>query len=1140
MNKLMRWLEQKHLSIKLALGLSFAESPISQLQKSIEDLAAGNLNVKIPLTDYPNEIGDIARSLKVLQKVSRGMELQRLMKQSLIDIDQVLLAITTYTEFGQVLSSEVIPMLRMVYGALYILDSKKQILNHVGGYGCDESMHTMSFAVGQGLIGQAAKDCKKIILEIPTSSIIGVSTGLGIVGIQHALILPIVHHDNVLGVFEVGSLVPIDSWSTEFLDNLIPALAEKLQILVGNVATRELLQETLEQSEFMMRQSAQLEEQTVEMEMQQLELKDTESWFRSIIELAPEAIFVMNDNSEIILCNPKAEMIFGYAARELDWKIIDTLLSDSIFTLPVYGKTMGVRKDGSQFPVEVSLSYLPNLGGRGECACVAMRDITIATQAADTIRDAKELAENATKMKSDFLSNMSHEIRTPMNAILGMSHLVLKTDLTPRQSDYVKKIQGAGQHLLDIINDILDFSKIEAGKLDVENTDFEFVKVLDNLVNLISEKTHEKGLELLFDIDKNVPQFLNGDSLRLSQILINYSNNAVKFTKQGEIVISAKVLEETETEVFLHFAVSDTGIGLTSKNKDKLFQPFQQADTSTSRKYGGTGLGLAIAKQLAELMHGEVGVDSEIGKGSTFWFTAKLGKAEGKGKGKEKSLMPSPDLRGRHVLIVDDNEMARHILNDLLISMSFKVAEVKSGEDALKIIQKFDAEGTPFEVIYLDWRMPEMDGIETAQAIQDLSLNHAPHIIMVTAHGREEVIKEIEYAGIENILIKPLNASILFDTMMRVLGHEDEKDVRVTHCDVRVTHCVTTSLEDLAIIKGAAILIVEDIELNQEVAMGLLEDGGFDVHIANDGKEAVEMVAKNNYDIVLMDMQMPVMDGVTATIEIRKDARFKDLPIVAMTANAMQQDREACAAAGMNDHVAKPIDPDELFRALLKWIKPKHTVTSSATRSAKKSAAKQDNDLPIIEGLDVELGLKRVIGKKPLYFNMLRKYGMNQENTSNELRAALAANDYATAERVVHSAKGVSGNIGASDLQAMAGEIEKMIHEKVAIESILIKITPFEIAQKAMLTALKAQLPPDPALVVLSTVDMSNVDTSKATEILANLRQLLTENDSEADDVFQDNLDVIRVTLGEDVFSKVNAVMQQFNFKKALEFLSVN
>ncbi len=1105
----------------------YVQIPLNSIIESIRKIASGQLKEEVYGTERGDCVGDIARALKVLQGVSGEMELQRMMKQSLADIDQALITTTNYAEFGDALSSKIVPMLNMVYSALYIFDAKKQLLNRVAGYGCDDSQHTSHFALGQGLVGQAAKDGKKITLKLPENSGVVITTGLGQAGIHEELILPIIHKDRLLAVLELGSMATIDNWASELLDNLVPMLAEKMQILSGTVATVELLKETLEQADRMAQQSAQLEDQTIEMEMQQIELKDTEAWFRGIIESAPDAMLIVNDKGEIILCNPKAEQVFDYPSGELNWKFIDQVILKNALDSESKER-IGVHKDGTEFPVEIGLSDLPNIGGRGSCTCVTVRDITTAKQTAVEIREAKDIAENATKMKSNFLSNMSHEIRTPMNAIIGMSYLVMKTDLTVRQCDYIKKIQSASQHLLRIINDVLDFSKIEAGKFTVENVDFEFDKVLDNLANLISEKTNERGLELIFDIAPNVPKYLNGDSLRLGQILINYGNNAVKFTEQGEIVIAAKVLEETKNDVFLKFSVSDTGIGLTPEGKAKLFQSFQQADMSTSRQYGGTGLGLAIAKQLAELMGGDVGVDSEIGKGSTFWFTARLGKV----KGTIKNLVPNLNLRGCHVLVVDDNEMARQTLEDLLVGMSFKVEQADSGKAALKAIQKADAKGTPFEVVYLDWRMPEMDGIDTVKAIQQLSLNKYPRPVMVTAHGREEVIKEMKDSGIENVLIKPVNASILFDITMHVLGQENDQHEEQRH----TVYYNSNILEKLAVIRGASILIVEDNELNQEVAIGLLEDGGFDIHVASDGQEAVDMVAKNTYDIVLMDMQMPIMDGVTATIEIRKDARFKDLPIVAMTANAMQQDREKCAKAGMNDYVAKPIDHNELFRVLLKWIKPKQNMALPETiaRSVTKKSAKQNSNLPVIDGLDVELGLKRVIGKKPLYFNMLRKYVTNQANTSNELRAALAANNYEAAERVAHSAKSVSGNIGATHLQEMAADIERMIHEHATADHIIEKIAPFEIAQNALINALKSHLlPTNPVIASLSAADIS-----KANEVLATLNKLLSENDSEADELFEDNLDLIRAVLRVDIFSKMNSAMQQFNFKKALELLN--
>jgi signal transduction histidine kinase/AmiR/NasT family two-component response regulator len=735
----------------------------------------------------------------------------------------------------------------------------------------------------------------------------------------------------------------------------------------------------------------------------------------------------------------------------------------------------------------------------------------------------KVLAEEATRMKSDFLANMSHEIRTPMNAIIGMAHLALKTDLTPRQRDYLKKIQGSGQHLLGIINDILDFSKIEAGKLTIEQADFEIDKVLDNVANLISEKTQAKGLELVFNIAPNVPRHLNGDSLRLGQILINYANNAVKFTEQGEVVVSASVLEETDRDVLIRFAVRDTGIGLTDEQRGKLFQSFQQADTSTSRKYGGTGLGLAISRQLANLMHGEVGVESEVGKGSTFWFTARLGKA----RGTTRSLLPEPDLRGRHVLVVDDNEMARHVLDDLLQSMTFEVELVASGQEALEAVSRADAEGHPYELVFLDWHMPDMDGVQTAKKIRQLALGRAPRLIMVTAYGREEVIREMEDAGLEDILIKPVSASTLFETAIRVLGgQEDGKRIS--------TREVSVVSEDLATIEGASILLVEDNELNQEVAVGLLEDGGFLVDIANNGQEALNMLPQKAYDVILMDMQMPVMDGITATMEIRKDAHYKDLPIVAMTANAMEQDKQKCLEAGMNDHVSKPVEPDELFRALLKWIKPRQTKPGeTSTRKPETTQAASDEVwLQPIAGLDVELGLRRVLGKKPLYLSMLRNYVANQQNLIEELYAAMNVGDLTTAERLAHTAKGVSGNIGASDLQAMAAELENMIGQKADIASMDEKLLAFAEAQKALIDSIRHALP--------SPVENTRpdvLDIAKVSEVVRRLTELLAEDNSEASEVLEDNLDLLKFALGVESFSQVEAAIKQFDFEKALSHL---
>jgi CheY-like chemotaxis protein len=543
-------------------------------------------------------------------------------------------------------------------------------------------------------------------------------------------------------------------------------------------------------------------------------------------------------------------------------------------------------------------------------------------------------------------------------------------------------------------------------------------------------KTQEKGLELLIKTDPSVPTALVGDPLRLGQILINLSNNAVKFTDAGEIIVSTELVNKDDTQVTLKFSVQDSGIGMTEAQAAKLFQPFAQADSSTTRKYGGTGLGLTISKRLAGMMGGEIWVESEQGRGSTFSFTANFGLGKEKAK---KRLKPASELRGMKVLVVDDNATSRSIFQEMLESFTFEVLLAASGEEGITELEAAN-EDKPFELVIMDWQMPGMDGIEASKQIKNhTGLSKIPPIIMVTAYGREEVMQQAEEIGLEGFLLKPVNPSMLFDTIMQAFGEAVPETSRFAQRQEK-------EAEALKHIRGAYVLLVEDNEINQQVAKEILEGVGLNVTLANDGQEAVNAVKESNYDAVLMDIQMPVMDGYTATKAIRKwegGMRNKgeaQIPIIAMTAHAMAGDEDKSLKAGMNGHVAKPIDPDQLFSTLQKWIKPsekraqvkKAEVPVEHPESDK--AVPEEDELPeSLPGFDLSAGLERLRGNKRLYRKLLLDFGTNYTGVAGEIHKALDSKDLEQAHSLIHNLKGLAGNLAAIDLQAASVNLEKLV-----------------------------------------------------------------------------------------------------------------
>jgi len=712
--------------------------------------------------------------------------------------------------------------------------------------------------------------------------------------------------------------------------------------------------------------------------------------------------------SDFILWFLPVGLVFGIATLLLVEKVVISRLSR-------------LSKEVSAIGAGGNLSARLDIMGRDELASMAVRinEMLAALEQSEVVvktnrelAEAKEKAEAATRAKSEFLANMSHEIRTPLHGVMGMIELAQETTGHDELQEYLAAAKQSAEALMTVINDILDFSKMEAGKLGLEITDFDLHSVVEGAADIVAARAEKKGLELACMIHQDAPNYLRGDPMRIRQVLLNLLENAIKFTDRGEVVIDVQAAERSDGKATLLFFVSDTGIGISPGHCQQIFEKFVQVDGSITRKYGGTGLGLAISKQLVELMGGEIGVESQLGKGSRFWFRVALEVQDYAANEQEQQM---PDISGMRVLVVDDNETNRTILREMVASFGCAPQAVSSGRLAVDAVREAANAGNPFRFVLLDYRMPEMDGEQTAREILAEEKNRDAKIVILTSAGQHGDLTRFEQIGCAGYLTKPVKQSQLFDALITILmgGGEGAKKGG--------THIVTEhSTTRVRMARGKKLLLVEDNPINQKLAMALLTKAGYDCNLANNGREAVEAVMSRKYDLVLMDVQMPEMDGFEATRIIReREGAARHTPIVAMTAHAMAGDREKCIEAGMDDYTSKPLKRDSALAVISKWL-------GSRGKDAKAGPVKGRSRRPAADRsvFDITSALERMDGDRPLLNELIALFNEQLPAQITSLSNAIENCDAAKAVQESHNIKGAARNLSADRLAAVAEEIE--------------------------------------------------------------------------------------------------------------------
>jgi PAS domain S-box-containing protein len=776
-------------------------------------------------------------------------------------------------------------------------------------------------------------------------------------------------------------------------------------------------------------------------------LSDSLSYLDSVIKSIADPLIVTDINGKIKTVNKAALATLGYQEQEMTGSNIDKLCTYSDaegFAFEFFDKLKEEgrigsyesacrAKSGIDIPAILSGAALKDKNGVITDIVIVAKDITERKKAEEALILARHSAEEASKLKSEFLANMSHEIRTPMNAIIGLTTLVLDTKLNKEQEDYLRTVQYSSYSLLSIINDILDFSKIEAGKLSIDTIDFNLRLAIEGVCDTLAHQASEKNLELAYLIHHDVPSLLRGDPARLRQVLLNLSSNAIKFTKKGEVVIRAELLEETDKTATMIFSVTDTGEGIPKKKLGSIFDKFVQADGSTTRTHGGTGLGLSISKSLVSLMGGKIGVESTMGKGSRFWFSL----AYDKQKGVEimPAMEPLSDLKNLRVLVADDNTTNRTILVKILESFGFRANAVASGPEAIKTLKKAADEHDPFKVVLLDMMMPGMDGEHTTIIIKNTPEIKDTAIIILTSLGHRGDVVHLRSVGCDGYLIKPVKQSILLDTITTIINARIQ-GIEIEHPEVVTHHSIVDKK-----IHNIHILLVEDNPVNQKMATTMLRKAGYTVETADNGRVAVKLLSQRTFDVVFMDIQMPEMDGYEATGAIRAmEGKDKHTTIIAMTAHALEGDRERCIEAGMDDYMSKPINPQELFQKIRKWTKSKIEEPVSEEKPVKapahyleskeaalpESVQHEGEKEPVI---DMESALIRFGNDRAFFREMVEEFLNYVPGQIQKLEANARSGNAEAAQKDAHGIKGAAGNLSANRLFNIALKIENLGRE---------------------------------------------------------------------------------------------------------------